>query len=65
MSLTPTYVNNIKRSVLDAQYVNLYLPKYAEYIQTIDTNESNKVILTKKNGRKIEIFDLKGDTFRY
>ena len=60
-----TYVNSIKRSVLDAQYVNLYLPKDAEYIQTIDAKEANKVILTKKDGRKMEIFDLKGDTFRY
>jgi 4-amino-4-deoxy-L-arabinose transferase-like glycosyltransferase len=60
-----TYVNSIKRSVLDAQYVNLYLPKDAEYIQTIDAKEANKVILTKKDGRKIEIFDFKGDTFRY
>lgn len=60
-----SYVNSIKRSVLDAQYVNLYLPKDAEFIQTIDNKEVNKVILRKKDGRRIEIFDLKGDTFRY
>ncbi|MEA5461506.1 glycosyltransferase family 39 protein [Arcicella sp. LKC2W] len=60
-----SYVNSIKRSVLDAQYVNLYLPKDAEFIQTIDNKEVNKVILRKKDGKRIEIFDLKGDTFRY
>jgi uncharacterized membrane protein len=59
------YTKNIKMSVLDAQYVNLYFPKDAEYVQTIDSSEPNKVILKKKNGQKIEIFDLKGDLFRY
>lgn len=59
------YTKNIKKSVLDAQYVNLYLPKDAEYIQTIDSKEPNKVILKKRNGQKLEIFDLKGDTYRY
>ena len=59
------YTKDIKKSVLDAQYVNLYLPKDADYVQTIDEREPNKVILKRKNGQKIEIFDLKGDTFRY
>ena len=59
------YTKNIKKSVLDAQYVNLYFPKDVEYIQMINENEPNKVILKKKNGQKIEIFDLKGDLFRY
>lgn len=59
------YTKNIKKSVLDAQYVNLYFPKDAEYVQTIDAKEPNRVILKKKDGQKIEIFDLKGDLFRY
>ena len=59
------YTKNIKRSVLDAQYVNLYFPKDAEFVQTIDAREPNKVILKKKDGQKLEIFDLKGDLFRY
>jgi len=59
------YTKNIKKSVLDAQYVNLYFPKNAEYVQTIDAQEPNLVILKKKNGQKINIFDLKGDLFRY
>lgn len=59
------YTKNIKKSVLDAQYVNLYFPKDAEYVQTINAREPNRVILKKKDGQKIEIFDLKGDGFRY
>ncbi len=59
------YTKNIKKSVLDAQYVNLYFPKDAEFVQTIDAREPNKVILKKKDGQKLEIFDLKGDLFRY
>ena len=59
------YTKNIKKSVLDAQYVNLYFPKDAEFVQTINEKEPNKVILKKNNGQKIEIFDLKGDLFRY
>ena len=59
------YTKDIKKSFLDAQYVNLYLPHDAEYIQTVDAREPNKVILKKNNGNKIEIFDFKGDTFRY
>jgi uncharacterized membrane protein len=62
---TDIYTKDIKKSVLDAQYVNLYFPKDAEYIQTIDEKEPNKVILKKMNGQKIEIFDLKGDLFRF
>jgi 4-amino-4-deoxy-L-arabinose transferase-like glycosyltransferase len=59
------YTKNIKKSVLDAQYVNLYLPKDAEYVQTIDVKERNKIFLRKKDGQKVEIFDLKGDLFRF
>lgn len=59
------YTKDIKKSFLDAQYVNLYLPHDADYIQTVDAREPNKIILKKNNGNKIEIFDFKGDTFRY
>ncbi len=59
------YTKNIKRSVLDAQYVNLYLPKDAEFVQMIDVSEANKVILRKKDGLRVQIFDLKGDNLRY
>ena len=59
------YTKNIKKSVLDAQYVNLYFPKDAEFVQTINEKEPNKVILKKSAGQEIEIFDLKGDLFRY
>ena len=53
------------QSNADAQYVNMYLPKEAEYIQKINTKERNKIILKKKDGRLIEIFDLKEKTYRY
>ncbi|MCU0471280.1 MAG: glycosyltransferase family 39 protein [Arcicella sp.] len=59
------YTKNIKRSVLDAQYVNLYLPKDAEYVQTINPKEKDKVFIKKQNGSLIEVFDLMGDTYRY
>ena len=59
------YTKNIKKSFLDAQYVNLYLPHDAEYVQTINVFEPNKILLKKTNGTSIEIFDFKGDTFRY
>jgi 4-amino-4-deoxy-L-arabinose transferase-like glycosyltransferase len=59
------YTKDIKKSFVDAQYVNLYLPHNADYIQTVDANEPNKIFLKRKNGNKLEIFDFKGDTFRY
>ena len=59
------YTKDIKKSFLDAQYVNLYLPHEAAYIQTVDALEPNKIFIKKNNGNKIEIFDFKGDTFRY
>ena len=59
------YTKNIKKSFLDAQYVNLYLPHDAEYVQTVNAFEPNKILLKKTNGTSIEIFDFKGDNFRY
>lgn len=59
------YTSSIKKSFLDAQYVNIYLPKNAEYIQTVNAKEKNRIILKKKDGRQIEVFDFKNRTFRY
>lgn len=54
-----TYTN---LSLLDAQLVNVYLPKDATYFQRIDPAERRKIVLVKqKTGQKITIFDLKGD----
>jgi len=40
--------------------VNVYLPEDAQYIQRIDPNEHDKIVLVKgKTGQKITIFDLK------
>jgi uncharacterized membrane protein len=53
-------------SLLDAQLVNVYLPEDANYIQRIDPNEHDRIVLVKGNSRqKILIFDLKGTTYRY
>ncbi len=49
----------------DAQLINLYLPKDAEYIQRINKNEPNKVLLRKSNHQTIELFDFEGAKFRY
>ncbi|AQG80133.1 glycosyltransferase family 39 protein [Spirosoma montaniterrae] len=53
-------------SLLDAQLVNVYLPKDAQYVQHIDANERDRIILKKGDtGQKIVIFDFKGRTYRY
>ncbi|WP_338876120.1 glycosyltransferase family 39 protein [Spirosoma sp. SC4-14] len=53
-------------SLLDAQSVNVYLPKNATYIQRIDPNERDRIVLVKgQSGEKITIFDFKGSTYRY
>lgn len=50
-------------SLLDAQLVNVYLPKNADYMQRIDPTEPRKIVLVKGvSGQKITIFDLKGET---
>ncbi|OIN58357.1 glycosyltransferase family 39 protein [Arsenicibacter rosenii] len=47
-------------ALLDAQLVNVYLPEKATYIQRIDPDERDKIVLVKGNtGQKITIFDLK------
>jgi hypothetical protein len=70
----PSYSQNVyssvledKRpvSVLDAQFMNVYLPKTATYIQRIDRNEPNKVILKKANGSQQVLFDFEGQKYRY
>jgi uncharacterized membrane protein len=53
-------------SLLDAQLVNVYLPEDAQYIQHIDPNEHDRIVLVKGNsGKKITIFDFKGMAYRY
>ena len=67
----PIYSEKIDKSftdlsLLDAQLVNVYLPKEATYIQRIDPVERNRIVLVKgKTGEKITIFDFKGKTYRY
>ncbi|WP_020603614.1 glycosyltransferase family 39 protein [Spirosoma spitsbergense] len=53
-------------SLLDAQLVNVYLPKDAQYIERIDPGEPDRIVLVKgSSGEKITIFDFKGRTYRY
>ncbi|MVM41931.1 hypothetical protein GO730_36765 [Spirosoma sp. HMF3257] len=53
-------------SLIDAQLVNVYLPKDAQYIQRIDPNERDRIVLVKGNsGKKITIFDFQDHTYRY
>ncbi|GAB3994740.1 hypothetical protein GCM10028807_33040 [Spirosoma daeguense] len=53
-------------TLIDAQMVNVYLPKDAQYIQRVDPNEPDRIVLVKGNsGKKITIFDFKGTTYRY
>ncbi|SFF26970.1 glycosyltransferase family 39 protein [Spirosoma endophyticum] len=53
-------------TLLDAQLVNVYLPKDAQYIQRVDPNEPDRIVLVKGNSdKKITIFDFKGNTYRY
>jgi hypothetical protein len=55
-----------KVSLLDAQLVNVYLPKDARYIERVDPNEADRIVLVKgSSGEKITIFDFKGSTYRY
>jgi uncharacterized membrane protein len=49
----------------DAQLINLYLPKDALFVQRIDKNESNKVVLQKSNNQRIVLFDFEGSKYRY
>jgi len=53
-------------SVIDAQLVNVYLPKDADYMQRIDPTEPDKIVLVKgRTGQKITIFNFEGMTYRY
>lgn len=53
-------------ALLDAQLVNVYLPKDARYVQRIDPAERDKIVLVRgRTGEKLLIFDLKGNTYRY
>ena len=50
---------------IDAQLCNLYLPKDATFIQRIDINEKNRVILVTKNNQKTVLFNFEGKKYRY
>lgn len=48
-------------SIQDAQFTNLYLPKTAQYIQVMDTTQTEKILLKRKIERDtLVIMNLKG-----
>ncbi|MFT5886888.1 MAG: putative membrane protein [Arcticibacterium sp.] len=59
--------DNIKgiKNISDAQYLNLYLPKDALYVEKIDVNEPDLLIIQKASGERLELFDFKGSKLRY
>ncbi|MDQ1088831.1 glycosyltransferase family 39 protein [Siphonobacter sp. SORGH_AS_1065] len=60
------YTYGIKVSVVDAQLINVYLPKDATYWQRIDPAEPDKLYLWQKStGKKRLIFDFEGAKYRY
>lgn len=53
-------------SLLDAQLMNIYLPKDAQYIQRVDPNERDRIVLVKgRSNQRITIFNFEGNTYRY
>ena len=53
-------------SLYDAQLMNIYLPKDAQYIQRIDPNEHDRITLVKgQTNQKITIFNFQGQMYRY
>lgn len=60
-----TFERNKLKTYDDAQKLNLYLPKNAPILQTIDATERNKVFIKQKNGVKIEIFNFEETKYRY
>ncbi|MCY7350592.1 MAG: glycosyltransferase family 39 protein [Cytophagaceae bacterium] len=53
-------------SIEDAQLTNLYLPRNAQYLQRMDTTQTDRIILVKgRSGQQLTIFDFKGTTYRY
>ncbi len=51
--------------VSDAQLVNLYFNSQMNFVQKIDTIYKDSVILKKKDGQKILIFDFKQGKYRF
>lgn len=72
--LYPSKMNNFlnakslqtrKVDVSDAQLVNLYFDEQNNFVQKIDTAYKDSVILKRKNGQKLLIFDFEKGKYRY
>jgi uncharacterized membrane protein len=59
------YTASIQKHTEDAQLINLYLPPNANYIQKINLQEPNKVILKKTNGKELVLCNFEGKKNRY
>ena len=56
----------VQVSVFDAQMTNLYLPRTADFVQTIDSANADQVWLyQRRTGQRRLLFDFKGLTYRY
>lgn len=66
-SVYSSYVDKseIPIRIIDAQYLNVYFDKTDIFVQKIDPNEPNKIILKKENGDTIELFDFQNSKYRY
>lgn len=53
------------KSILDAQYLNIYFEPNDDFIQRIDQSEPNKVFLQKENGERLLLFDFNYSKYRY
>jgi hypothetical protein len=49
----------------DAQLVNLYLPEDAKYIQRIDLQSQDSILIRGAHGRRIVLFDFAHNPHRY
>jgi len=52
-------------NTVDAQLVNLYLPKQANYVQLIDKNMQDSILIRGNQGRKVVLFDFAKHPVRY
>ncbi len=58
-------IAKLNADVTDAQLINLYLDKNDSIIEKINLNYKDSVLLKKKNGQLVLIFDFKNGKFRY
>ena len=63
--LNSQHINMQAVDVSDAQLVNLYFDAEEPFYQKIDTTYQDSVIIRKKNGQRLLIFDFRQGSLRY